>query len=264
MPTAISHRPGPAARQPRRARPYFGHAVGVSAVLALLTACPSQVSSPRPQAEAEAAVGPNDPRVVQDGQDLYPAEAFERVESRRIADEAETESLGTGRPDETNGVCRLYAPKLPNPTCCEVELGFDVETVQRVCGHDIYLGESFQFSCGYYFHSEQVDPPWFRLSVLAVPTVEQAAEAHDAKLRNLVGDAYGGSQPVPGVPGAVWSHHGEHHWAFIPGWSKIRQLAWRNESCTNEGAVALIRQLIGAKQPPEGAERLSLIPKART
>ena len=238
--------------------------VGLLAALALLTACPSQVSQPQAKAQAEPAVGPDDPRVFQDGKDLYPLESIERVQARtqRVAEE-DQDGPGTGRPDETNGVCRLYAPKLPNPSCCEVDYGFDVETVQRVCKQDTYLGESFQYSCGYFFHNEQTDPPWFRLSFVGATDPAQAAEVHDAKLRKLVGEGYAGSKPVPGVEGAMWSHHGEHHWAFIPGWSRVRQLAWRNESCSDEGAAALIHQLANAKEPLEGAQRLSMLPKAR-
>jgi hypothetical protein len=248
-------------------RGFSARAFVVLGLLAVLPACPGQVTPQGNKAAEEPVVGPDDPRVVQDGKDLYPAESVERAQSRSgnpdPAPDPE-DSPGTGRPDESNGLCRLFAPKLPNPTCCDVDYGFDVDTVQRVCGHDTYLGESFQFSCGYYFHSETTDPPWFRMSFVPFPTVEKAAEAHDGKLRGLVGESVELSQPVPGVEGALWSHHGEHHWAFLPGWSKVRQLAWRNESCSEEGAIALLKQLMAAKEPPEGAERLALVPKART
>jgi hypothetical protein len=200
--------------------------------------------------------------VVQEGEDLYSVETVERVKSRS-APRDEGNSPGTGRPDETNGVCRLFAPELADPACCEVDYGFDVETVQRLCGHDTYLGESFQFSCGYFFHSETGPPPWFRMSFVPSATPEAAAEVHDAKLRNLRGDAMSPSRPVPGVEGAMWSHNGEHRWAFLPGWSKVRQLAWRRESCSDEGAIALIEQLMAAKEPSPDDERLALIPKAR-
>jgi hypothetical protein len=252
-------------RNPRAFASHWLAPVGLLGALALVTACPGQVSGSR-QGDGEFAIGADDPRVVQEGKDLYPADSIERVRSRSGGEDSDPESEnspGTGRPDETNGVCRLFAPKLPNPTCCEVDYGFDVATVQRICGHDTYLGESFQFSCGYYFHSETTDPPWFRMSFLPSSTVEQAAQVHDAKLGKLVGESLVPSQPVPGVEGAMWSHDGEHHWAFLPGWSKVRQLAWRNESCSNDGAAALIKQLVAAQEPPEDAERLALIPKAR-
>jgi hypothetical protein len=101
------------------------------------------------------------------------------------------------------------------------------------------------------------------MSFVPSATPEEAAEVHDTKLRSLRGDAMNPSRPVPGVEGAMWSHNGAHRWAFLPGWSKVRQLAWRQESCSDEGAIALIKQLMAAKEPQPDDQRLALIPKAR-
>lgn len=230
---------------------------------ALLLGCPSASVDPygekKPTPKPE--VGADDPRVVVKNGELYTQKIVERAEERSPGDDDQP-GLGSGRPDETNGVCRLYAPKLPHPQCCETELGFDVETVRAACGHDVYLGESFRQSCGYYFHHDD-GPRWFRLSKIAETSAKQAAEHHDLKLAEALGARYSPSTPVPGVEGAYWSRHEGYRWAFLPGWENVRQLSWEDVSCSDEGAVKVIQQIIAAKPAPAHAQRLGLVPKAR-
>lgn len=229
----------------------------------LLLGCPSSTAnpygdkppSPKPQ------VGADDPRVVVKDGELYTQKTIERAEERSVGNDDEL-GLGSGRPDETNGVCRLYAPKVPDPQCCNAELGFDVETVQAACGHDIYLGESFRQSCGYYFHHEEA-PRWFRLSKLTEVSAAAAAEHHDRKLRESLGDRYSPSAPVPGIEGAYWSRHEGYRWAFLPGWDNVRQLSWEAVSCSDEGIITVMKQIIAAKPAPPNTQRLGLVPKAR-
>jgi len=232
-------------------------------VLGLLLGCPSatgnpygeQKKAPPPQA------GADDPRVVEKDGDLYTQRTIERAEEKSRDSDPEG-GLGSGRPDETNGECRLFAPKLPQPQCCKAELGFDVETVKEACGYDIYLGESFRFSCGHYFHHD-TGPRWMRLSKIPETTPREAAEHHDRKMQEALGEKYQGSTPVPGVEGAMWSRHEEYRWAFLPGWDNVRQLSWAAESCSDEGIKKVLAQIIAAKPAPEGAKRASLVPKAR-
>ena len=230
---------------------------------ALLFGCPS--SSVDPYGEKKAApqpeVGADDPRVVVKDGELYTQKTIERAEERSPGADDQP-GLGSGRPDETNGACRLFAPKVPHPQCCEAELGFDVETVQAACGHEVYLGESFRQSCGYYFHHEE-EPRWFRLSKLTETSAEKAAEHHDRKLSEALGAKYSPSTPVPGVEGAYWSRHEGYRWAFLPGWDHVRQLSWQDTSCSDEGIATVMKQIIAAKPAPEHAQRLGLVPKAR-
>jgi hypothetical protein len=232
-------------------------------LLALLLGCPSPTSNPygEKKASPQPQVGADDPRVVQKDGELYMQKTIERAEERSPGS-ADELGLGAGRPDETNGQCRLYAPKVPHPQCCEAELGFDVETVQAACGHGTYLGESFRSSCGYYFHHEQ-GPRWFRLSKLPETTAKQAAEHHDRKLTETLGEQYHPSTPVPGLEGAYWSRHEKYRWAFLPGWDHARQLSWEDTSCSDEGVVKVMAQLIAARPAPAHAQRLGLVPKAR-
>ncbi|MCB9702344.1 MAG: hypothetical protein H6711_10650 [Myxococcales bacterium] len=228
-----------------------------AAILLLLAACPQQVE-PSPQTSTplkRGEVGADDPRVVADTGDLYPAR-----------DEASDPSgpRGTGAPDETNGVCRLYAPKLPNPECCEGDLGLDVDVVKQACGYPLYLGESFHATCGYFFAGDESaeKAKWIRLSVTHEPTVEAAAKAHDERIGyRVANDPNFHSEPVPGVEGALWSSHERLHWAFLPGWSRPRQLTWRDDSCSNEGIIEVMKQLIAAPEVPAGAPRKSMIPR---
>jgi hypothetical protein len=229
---------------------------------ALLCGCPTEIdpASLAPKSTAKAAVDANDPRVVKDGEDLYPAAAIERSkEQQRPTPQA---GQGSGKPDETNGVCRLFAPKLPDPECCKGEFGFDAEAVQKACGLDLYLGESFQYSCGYYFH-ENDKPVWMRMGHLPDSDPKASAAAHDQKMRDVTKNPAYASTPVPGVEGAMWSSHEGNHWAFLPGWSRVRQLSWHDESCSNEGVIAVMKQLVAAKEPEKNAKRLDLLPKAR-
>jgi hypothetical protein len=198
--------------------------------------------------------------VILDGDDLYAVP--EGIAGEAAAGEAGP-APGSGKPDETNAVCRLFAPKLPKPTCCGVETGFDVETAKAACGHSIYLGESFQHSCGYYFHREQGKPAWFRVAFVPGDSSKEAAASHDAKMKRLTKNPDFKSTPVPGVKGAYWSDHDHLHWAFLPGWPQVRLLSWRDTSCDGAGIKKLMRKIIGARKPPKGARRPGLIPKAR-
>jgi hypothetical protein len=244
-------------------RALFRSSLWASSLTALLSGCPSSAGDPfeanKPSPQPQ--IGADDPRVaVKDGE-LYPQATLERA-AERSPGSTDAPGLGSGRPDETNGVCRLYAPKEPHPQCCEAELGFDADTVRAACGHDVYLGESFRHSCGYFFHHEQ-GPRWLRLSKLPDPSPAQAATHHDRKMTELLGTAYTPSTPVPGVEGAYWSRHEGYRWAFLPGWAEVRQLSWEAASCSDDGIVAVMKQIIAAKPPPPHAQRLGLVPKAR-
>src|SRR5690606_25324703 len=93
--------------------------------------CPAKV--PTPESEAQAGRSPagvpitdeDDPRVVRDSDDLYVAEDAPRQTTARP-------SLGSGKPDTSNGVCKLFAPKLPQPECCPQETGFDAEKIRQL------------------------------------------------------------------------------------------------------------------------------------
>ena len=228
----------------------------------LALGCPTQVEHKFGQRTDQAPAQPDekDPRVVKNGEDLYAAEAVEKTKERDPAPEAE--GKGSGRSDESNGVCRLYAPKLKQPNCCEANYGFDVAEVKETCGLEIYLGESFQFSCGYYFTQKGGGETWFRSSFLPSKTAAEAASTHDRKMQQITKNKGFKSTPVPGVKDALWSSHEGLNWAFIPGWSRVRQLAWRDTSCSKQGAAALIKKLAAAKEPPQGTPRASLVPKA--
>lgn len=232
-------------------------------VLCCAGGCPSEIDPGNfaPKAAAKATIDEKDPRVVRDGEDLYPAESIERV--KEIARPDTTGALGSGKPDETNGECRLFAPKLPNPECCKSEWGFDVDVVQKACDLEVFLGESWQYSCGYYFHKTGAAPIWFRMGHLPDADPKVAAAGHDLKLRDITKNPSYASTPVPGVEGALWSEHDGNRWAFIPGWDKARQLSWKSGTCSEEGIIEIIRQLANAKQPEKGAKRSGLLPKAR-
>lgn len=217
--------------------------------------CPQRVHTEATK-DAPPAAGAADPRVHADTDDLYRATP---ITAPAPADPA----LGSGAPDETNGVCRLFAPKLPAPECCPHDLGMDVEVVRRACGHALYLGESLQISCGYFFSGEDTSqkPRWLRLSYAQEPTAQAAAAAHDQRIGlRLARDPNFRSDPVPGVPDAYWSRHERLRWAFVPGWSRPRLLSWSEESCSDEGIVEVIRHLAGTPEIPADAPRRALLP----
>jgi hypothetical protein len=233
--------------------------------LALGAACPAEVDPAlaKPAPAPAPAVGEEDPRVIRDGEDLYAAQTIERAEELQRDAAGEPTNLGSGRSDESNGVCRLYAPRLPKPECCNAEFGFDVESVKATCGLDTYLGESFQGSCGYYFHKPDEDPvrSYFRMSFVAGASPKDAAETHDRKVQERNPSVT--STPIPGIEGAYWSGMEGVSWAFLPGWDKVRQLTWRESMCSRDTIIPLIQQIVAAPQPPKGAQRLGLVPKAR-
>lgn len=233
--------------------------LAVLPVLALL-ACPQAQPTAGADDERPAGAGADDPRVVADTGDLYPGKAPGVVAPPPPPAPAVTSS-GTGRSDETNGKCRLFAPELPNPECCENPLGFDAPAAQRLCGHQVFLGESFQRSCGFYFlHEPATSPVWLRLTTVRGDTPKQAADEHTLLLqRTSPGVA---AEPYPGVPGAYWVKQDEYRWLFLPGWKAVRLLTWKDTSCSEEGIAALVPQLVAAPENVPGTRRNGLLPVA--
>jgi len=224
----------------------------------LLAACPqANQAAPDPAAGKVAPPPVADGRVVVNDGDLYPAKGGVVPPPPPPAT-----SLGTGLSDETNGKCRLYAPELPNPACCERQLGFDVAVVQAACDLKIYMGESFHGTCGYHFVADAtatgMPARWFRLSAVAEKTPKEAAEAQDRRSRKV--DGYVAATPIPGIDGAWWSEADDLHWAFIPGWSTVRMFTWSDRSCKPEGVMTVLKQLITTPEIPAGTERTSLVP----
>src|SRR5690606_1100534 len=125
-----------AKNRPIMQRPLLATSVVITAALAL--GCPAKV--PTPESQAQAGHSPagvpvtdaNDPRVIRDGDDLSAAEDAPRKPPPGPA-------LGSGKPDTSNGVCKLYSPKLPQPECCPFETGFDAEKIKQLCGHALYM-----------------------------------------------------------------------------------------------------------------------------
>jgi hypothetical protein len=129
---------------------------------------------------------------------------------------------------------------------------------------DIYLGESFQDSCGYYFHQEDQPPTrsYVRMKFVEADSPKAAAENHDASLRGRVPDFK--SEPIPGIEGGYWSSWGGVSWAFLPGWPQVRQLTWRESLCTREQMLGEIAKIVAAKPPPKDAPRAGLLPRRRS
>lgn len=223
----------------------------------LLLACP-QAQPPAPTPSENGAPVPNDPRVVQDTGDLYPAESAPSAAQK--VEEANP-SPGTGRPDETNGVCRLYAPELPHPECCEHTFGFDNKVASDTCGLPVYLGESFHNSCGFYFVREPGTPAqWFRIALIRGDTPQQAAEENLRQLRRT--DPTATVEPVPDVPGAFWTKQNEYRWAFLPGWKAVRMFAWKTTGCSDDKVAGLLQSIIAAPEDVTGPRRDGLLPVA--
>ena len=242
--------------------------------LAWTAGCPAQVEDVhalpapvRPPPQANEA----DPRVERRGEDLYPAKTSERHEALKRADDGgepadegggdPAKGLGSGRPDETNGVCRLYAPKLPEPACCEAQLGFDVDVVKEACDLPLYMGESFQQSCGYYFLNKGNQQQYFRLSAVAEQDVRSAINTHYRQpvMKNAP-PAVG-----MGVPGVLRSRLNGMNWAYLPGMDdgdSVRLLTWRDGACSEDGLKTIVEKLIAANKPAKGAKR-SLVPSAQ-
>jgi hypothetical protein len=245
-----------------RTRPLL-QLVACAAVSSLLCACPGEVDKgyPDPGASAKAQVGEEDERVVKVGGDLYSKEA-----SSNPAADGELEpgaNPGSGKPDETNGVCRLYAPKLAAPECCKFETGFDVEAAKRICGHSIYLGESIRMSCGYFFTNDELEGhPSFRASLTAFDSPHEAAKTEAEQLNFQLRKRDIKPEPIEGVKGAYMLRNKNFRWAFLPGWKGVRKVSWIEESCADDKVNELLAIVAAAVPPPTGAER-PLIPAAR-
>lgn len=233
--------------------------------IGLCLACPAKVPTPEPEAksgpkspEGVPVVDETDPRLVRDGEDLYTVDSAPRAPT--VAEPA----LGSGKPDTSNGVCKLFAPKLPEPACCPFETGFDAERIKQICGHELYMGESVQQSCGYFFLPDVQGslPVSIRASMINVPDLATAAADHDRRMKQITKDPAFASTPVPGVDGAVWSTADGLHWAFLPGWKMVRLVSWADGACPAEKMPEVLGLMAKAKEPPANAPR-ELLPKAR-
>lgn len=226
--------------------------------------CPAKV--PTPESEAQAGKHPagvpvtaeDDPRVVRDSEDLYAAE--DAPNQPRPAP-----ALGSGKPDTSNGECKLFSPKLPEPKCCPFETGFDAEQVRKLCGHALYMGESLQQSCGYYYLPDESGgiPVALRASKITSESVAEAVASHDARMAKTFKKPDFKSTPVPGVEGAMWSEQDDVHWAFVPGWGSVRLVSWTSDACPIEAMPEVLKIMANAKEVPPHAPRPGLIPVAR-
>jgi hypothetical protein len=232
--------------------------------LALCLACPAKVPTPQADTNAEKAspegvpvVAEDDPRVVRDGDDLYAAESAPRPPPEQPA-------LGSGRPDTSNGVCKLFAPKLPEPQCCPFETGFDAEQIKQICGHELYMGESLQQSCGYFFlpSTQGSVPVSIRAAKINREDLTGAAAEHDQRMAQITKNPEFASTPVPGVDGALWSSADGLHWAFLPGWKAVRLVSWADDACPIDKMPQVLALMAAAAEPPPNAPR-ELVPKAR-
>ncbi|KIG19024.1 hypothetical protein DB30_05928 [Enhygromyxa salina] len=233
------------------------------AALAMCLGCPAKVPTPEQQQAAQdpaspAVVPTEDPRVVRDGDDLYATESAPRP----LPD---APALGSGKPDTSNGVCKLFAPKLADPHCCPFETGFDAERIQKLCGHALYMGESLQQSCGYFFlpNMDGGAPVSLRGSKINREDVAAAAADHDLRLGRLTKNPEFASTPVPGVEGALWSEADGLHWAFLPGWSSVRLISWADDACPIATMPEVLKLIAEAKPPAENEPRPGLLPIAR-
>lgn len=227
--------------------------------LALLLACPQAQPGPTPTTRDNAGPRPDDPRVIADTGDFYAGRSPSHPDGQAASTAPAGPSPGTGRPDETNGVCRLYAPELPNPACCEHTLGFDVKAATTACGLPVYLGESFHHSCGFYYMREAGTPAqWFRISTIRGDTPQEAADEHVMLLRRT--DPGVVAESMPGVDGAYWVRQNEYRWAFLPAWKTVRLLAWKTTGCSDEAITPFVRQIIAAPEVVDGPRRSGLLP----
>lgn len=236
----------------------------LAASLAPCLGCPAKAPTPETEERAGAVApdgvpvaDPDDPRIVRDGEDMYPAESAPRTPS-------EGPTPGSGRPDTTNGVCKLFSPKLPEPRCCPFETGFDAERIKQICGHELYMGESVQQSCGYYFLPDSSGslPVAIRGSKITSPDVATAVQDHDVRLAQMTKNPGFASEAVPGVEGAMWSSADGIHWAFLPGWKSVRLVSWTDDACSIDKMPAVLKLMAEAAEPPPNAPR-ELVPAAR-
>lgn len=234
----------------------------LGAGLTTMLGCPAAVEDTTlaPAPKTEPALDESDPRVVKLGEDLYAAGTVPQ------ATEEVVKGKGSGKPDESNGFCRLYAPKLPEPHCCLTEYGLDADAAAKSCEKTLYLGESFQRSCGYYFHDgASGEPVWFRTSFVDDASPKEAAEAEANRLRmRFRADIE--VKPMVKTPDAYTLEYSGISYAWMagdPAWPNVRRLAWNESTCTPAGLEAVVSQMATAKAPPKGAKRQGLVPKAR-
>lgn len=250
---------------------------GLSSVLStavvaplLLTACPARVGAGEDGREAQ--VDETDPRVIRSERtgDLYLRDTKAMPEDKPDLEAGEAPAPATGKapgvgvPDESNGLCRLYAPEYPDPECCTSEYGVDVAKIKALCGFEVYLGEHYRNGCGYHFKkSPEAKTEWLWAAHLEPgKNAAQVTEEHDMVIQRRFRKTDFESVPIPGVSGGYWSVFAETGWAVLPGWKRVRQFGYPEGFCDGK-LPELMAELARAKEPEVGSERLGLVPRAR-
>ncbi len=210
----------------------------------LLLACPSEVNPEYLRASVPTPkIVPNDPRIVEDTGDLYPATEAAKFRTPLPSHDTHTD-------DRTD--CKAFSPALEHPRCCPLDYGFDPAVTAEACKLPIYLGQSQQNMCNHFFVREQGgEPVAFRVTRASASDPKVAADGLDATLRRTGSDASVRFEPVPGVPGAYWSRSERTNWAFVPGWSFAREIIWDEPNCARSDMITVLRKLASAKQPAE-------------
>ena len=160
--------------------------------------------------------------------------------------------LGVGKPDETNGECRLFAKEFKEPTCCPRTYGLGAKEVQEICSGVALLGEHLREGCGYYFledASGQVQ--WLRVSFIAETfPAKEAISMRDAYLKKRTRDPDFASTPIPGVEGGAYNVVNEIGWALLPGWARLRQAGWSEGFCGDQ--LPKLLECIATAPEPQG------------
>src|SRR5690606_21721515 len=131
------------------------------------------------------------------------------------------------------------------------DFGFDPALVRRACDLDIHLGESWQYSCGHYFHRHG-DTVWFRLGELAHASPAKAAAEQAAELQRVFHVPVE-AHPWPGLPQVHVVHYDATTWAFLPGRGTTTRLVWPDASCRSEAMGEVLSALLAP--PPTALER---------
>lgn len=119
--------------------------------------------------------------------------------------------------------------------------------MRRACGLDLYLGESWQHSCGHYFH-RRGHTVWFRIGEVSGTTPARAAAEQALELQRALKSATE-PRPFAALPQAYAVRAGETTWAFLPGDGTTKRLVWTEESCSEEGMQAVLAALAESDTP---------------
>jgi hypothetical protein len=140
----------------------------------------------------------------------------------------------------------------PSAQCCERDFGLDLDALASACGLGEYKGElRAPTACQHRFANANGEIVAFSIAEFRGRSFDAAVSHH---MRGFFGPKVGDAIAKPGVvDGVHFSGDGNRGWAFVPGWSAPRRVAWGQDACPQAKLQPVLAGMKAAAEPARAA-----------